>query len=224
MTAGAKVIAIDGPAASGKSSTAMAVANELSALHLDSGSLYRALTRVALDGGGFEPVSLIDAAERRGLRLRLVGSEIVPHLDGEPAEDRIRTAEVTAHVSAVSALPPLRDWVNAQLRAAATPDLLVVLDGRDIGTVVFPDALLKIFLTATPEARARRRLIQRGEGVREEAVTNEAALLAARDQADASRAVAPLRQAPDAIVVDTTGLSFRGQVEAIVRYARARLR
>ena len=217
------VIAIDGPAASGKSSTAAAVANELGALHLDSGALYRGLTAVALELGSLDSAEVVRRAVGRGLELRIEGREIVPYLDGTPAEDRIRSASVTASVSAAAAIPAIRDWVNTRLRMAATADRLLVLDGRDIGTVVFPNARLKVFLTATPEARAGRRLRQRGDAVTAEAVSQEARMLASRDAADASRAVAPLRQAEDAVVIDTSDLSFSAQVEAIVHLARPRL-
>ena len=215
-----RVIAIDGPAASGKSSTAAAVARALGAYHLDSGALYRGLTRVALDANSGDPAVIKSAAEARGLELRVEDKEIVPYLDGIPAEARIRTEDVNAAVSAIAAIPALRDWVNQRLRVAATEDRLLVLDGRDIGTAVFPAARLKIFLTATPGARARRRLEQRGDSCSSEAVDHEAARLAARDDADRNRSIAPLRQADDALVIDTTDLSFASQVAAIVRHAR----
>jgi cytidylate kinase len=157
------VIAIDGPSASGKSSTAAAVARAIGAVHLDSGALYRGLTAVALDLADRSPASIIGAADQRGLELRQVAGERVPFLDGRDAEPRIRTADVTALVSDVSAVAPLRAWVNAHLRRAVHGLRPVVMDGRDIGTAVFPDAPVKVFLTASPETRARRRLIQRGE-------------------------------------------------------------
>ena len=117
--------------------------------------------------------------------------------------------EVTSHVSAVSAVPVVREWVNAKLRALARAGVGVVVDGRDIGTVVFPEADLKVFLTATPEARARRRLEQRGATVDADELARETERLALRDRADASRAVAPLRRAADAVEVDTTATLLR---------------
>ena len=163
-----RVVAIDGPAASGKSSTARAVARAIGFHHLDSGALYRALTRVALDAGPRSRRSstwpaLLVLAERRGLGLRPEGEDFVPLLDGAPAEHLIRTPEVTAAVSAVSAVPEVRDWANARMRALAEAGVPVVVDGRDIGSVVFPEAGLKIFLYAKPLVRAMRRLAQRGE-------------------------------------------------------------
>ncbi len=243
------VIAIDGPAASGKSSTARAVAEALGFQHLDSGALYRGVTLVALreaaDRGaapapppgapahahlaGPDPLRVVDAetilraAEDWGLRLLPDGHGFTAYLQGEPVDAAIRSPKVTAHVSAVSALPVIREWVNIHLRATVRAGMDVVVDGRDIGTVVFPDALLKIFLTASPEARAGRRLVQRGSPTDPGTLAEEATLLAARDQADSTRAVAPLRRADDAIDLDTTNLSFTEQVARIVSLARNRL-
>ncbi len=214
-----RVIAIDGPAASGKSSTAAAVANTLGALHLDSGALYRGLTRVALDEATTDPGLVLAAADRRQLVLRLDGVEIAPYLDGAPAEHLIRTSEVTARVSDIAALGRCRDWVNVRLRAAAAGDRVLVLDGRDIGTAVFPDARLKVFLTASPESRARRRLAQRGEVFDAQSLARETEALAVRDSLDARRTIAPLRRADDAVLLDTSDLSFRAQVDIIVALA-----
>lgn len=224
------VIAIDGPAASGKSSTAQAVARSLGAFHLDSGALYRALTVVDLESGSPGVPELLRRAENRGLGLELVAEGIVPVLDGEVAEPWLRTEAVNARVSSLSAVLEVRDWVNTRLREAARRTSgfggdrpLLVLDGRDIGTVVFPDAPVKFFLTATPEARARRRLVQRGLSIDSERLARESAELAERDRQDQARAVAPLRQAPDAIVLDTTDMPFERQVAEIVAVARKRL-
>jgi len=217
------VIAIDGPSASGKSSTAAAVARELGALHLDSGALYRALTALALGPEPPDPVRLLHLAEERGLELREAGGSLVPFLEGRDAEPLLRTAEVNARVSEVSAWPQVREWVNARLRQAATGSRLMVLDGRDIGTAVFPDAPVKVFLTATPEARARRRLLQRGDRPDAALVAREAALLIERDAKDSTRSVAPLRQAADAVPLDTSELDFAEQVGEIVRITRRRL-
>jgi cytidylate kinase len=224
----ALVIAIDGPAASGKSSTAAAVARELGALHLDSGALYRALTALALQGAdtaGRRPsaAELVSAAGARRLELREAGGALVPFLDAKDAEPLLRSPQVNALVSEVSAWPPVRDWVNARLREAASTTRPLVLDGRDIGTVVFPAAPLKIFLTATPEARARRRLLQRGGTPAAADVAREAALLAERDRKDSARSIAPLRRADDAVLLDTSELDFAEQVGEIVRLARQRL-
>ena len=169
------------------------------------------------------------------VQLALIAGAFRPVVAGVDVEAAIRSERVTQHVSAVAALPEVRTWVNAQQRRAVQEHPAgVVVDGRDIGTVVFPEAPLKVFLTAHPDERARRRLIQRegegigGQGVRQATPLDEATLrresdaLAARDAADASRPVAPLRPAADAIQLDTTGLSFEAQVAQIVALARER--
>jgi cytidylate kinase len=225
------VIAIDGPSASGKSSTARAVAEALGFAHLDSGSLYRGVTLVALREGSrrgvrgsgattLSPETILRAAEDRGLMLQPDGTGFAAYLEGEPAEDALRSPEVTAHVSAVAAMPVVREWVNARLRALVRAGQDVVVDGRDIGTVVFPDADLKIFLTASPQARAGRRISQRGMAVQPDHLDAETQALAARDHADSTRAVAPLRPAKDAVHLDTTSLDFGEQVRFIVDRAR----
>ena len=226
------VIAIDGPSASGKSSTARAVAESLGFAHLDSGSLYRGVTLVALreaarqgargadPAKALSPETILRAAEDRGLMLQSDGAGFAAYLEGEPVEDALRNAEVTSHVSAIAAIPVVREWVNSKLRAMVRAGQNVVVDGRDIGTVVFPDADLKIFLTASPEARAGRRISQRGVVVEPDQLDAETAALAARDRADSTRAVAPLRPAPDAVHLDTTTMDFREQVRFIVERAR----
>jgi cytidylate kinase len=225
------VIAIDGPSASGKSSTARAVAEALGFAHLDSGSLYRGVTVVALREGSrrglrgaaltsLGPETILRAAEDRGLMLQSDGTGFAAYLEGEPAEDALRSTDVTAHVSAIAAIPVVREWVNSRLRAMVRAGQDVVVDGRDIGTVVFPDADLKIFLTASPQARAGRRISQRGLAVEPDHLDAETAALAARDHADSTREVAPLRPAPDAVHLDTTTMDFADQVRFIVDRAR----
>ncbi|MCL4867165.1 MAG: (d)CMP kinase, partial [Gemmatimonadales bacterium] len=207
--------------APGLSSTGAEVARALGWCHLDTGSLYRGLTRVALDAGAMDdPPAILAAASARHLHLRLDGREIVVLLDGRPAESRLRGPEIAAAVSRVAAWPEVRDWANRQFRSVVEAGGATVLDGRDIGTAVFPDAPLKIFLTASPEVRAGRRLRQAGHQASPEELAREALRLSARDTADATRAVAPLRRAPDAIEVDTSQLTLAGQVEQIVGLAR----
>jgi cytidylate kinase len=216
------VIAIDGPAGSGKTTTARAVAAELGFAHLDSGALYRAVTLAAL---GLPPsasaAQILAAAREARVRLVPVGATFRPDAGGVDVSRAIRTAEVTARVSSVAALPEVRGWVNRELRSAAAEHPVgAVVDGRDIGTVVFPDAPLKVFLTAAPEERARRRLNQDGQVVSTESVGQASRDLLSRDAADSSRAVAPLRPAPEAVLLDTTALSFPQQVQEIVLRAR----
>jgi cytidylate kinase len=217
-----RVIAIDGPAGSGKSTTAKAVAVRLDLPHVESGALYRAVTLAALDADvPFVGQRLVALARSLPIRLDLTSSGFRPEIAGVDVSQEIRSGRVTADVSEVSAIPEVRTWVNEEVRAAVERHPRgAVLEGRDIGTVVFPDAALKIFLTASPEARARRRLLQDGRPADEVAVRGEIEALGRRDVADSTRAVAPLRAADDAVLLDTSELSFEEQVEHIVRLAR----
>jgi len=211
------------------------VAERLGWAHLDSGALYRALTLAALDnigeggrgkGDAWSGSRIVAVAERLPVRLVLVSEEFRPEVAGVDVEGAIRTERVTRHVSALAAIPEVRTWVNAQQRRAVEGVKVgggaegVVVDGRDIGTVVFPEAPLKIFLTATPDERARRRLSQRGEAVDGEVVRRESQALAARDAADSNRRIAPLKPAPDAVLLDTTALTLEQQVARVVELAR----
>lgn len=228
-----RVVAIDGPAASGKSSTAALVAEQLGWAHLDSGALYRAITLAALDnieeqGAGssssWSPQRIVALAEDLPVRLVLVGGSFRPEVAGVDVEEAIRTERVTRHVSQIAAIAEVRTWVNARQREAAKAHSSgVVVDGRDIGTVVFPDAPVKVFLTATPDERARRRLTQRGRAVRDDEVQRESRALAARDEADSTRTVAPLKPAADAVLLDSTTLTLEEQVRQVVELARRRL-
>lgn len=220
------IIAIDGPAGSGKSSTAKAVASRLGFRHLDSGAFYRALTFAALDRG----LAVESWAELDGETLASLGVHTEPGGQGfdffigdRSITDDIRSADVNAHVSDMAAIPAVRTWLMDQLRAAAdTSDL--VADGRDIGTVVFPNADVKVFLIAQSETRAKRRLAEMGNVEPTYIdIQNEVDRLGKRDRMDSQRATAPLKQAPDAIVIDTTALDFEEQVDKIVQFAeRAR--
>jgi cytidylate kinase len=216
------VIAIDGPAASGKSSTAQWVAERLGFRHVDSGALYRAATAARLreggsrDTGSWKEGEVLKAAKRRVKLVPTIRS-FVPHLDGEAADDEIRGADVTQRVSAVARMPKVRDWVNQQVRLAARK-ASVVVDGRDIGTAVFPNAAVKIFLVADPWERARRRLVQHFQRVpSDEEIAEETDRLVHRDARDAQQS----GQAPDAILLDTTYLTQEEQVDRIVALANA---
>jgi cytidylate kinase len=213
------VVAIDGPAASGKSSTAHWVAERLGYRHVDSGALYRTLTLLAtLEAGPAEEwteARLLVLAER--VRLAPIPGGFEPLIDEAPAGDGIRGTEVTRAVSRVAQVPGVRDWVNERVRLAARGNAVVV-DGRDIGTVVFPEAPLKIFLVADPWERARRRLVQRLERrPSDDEIAEETERLVQRDAKDATQTV----QAKDAILLDTTYLTQAEQVDRIVALARA---
>jgi cytidylate kinase len=217
------IIAIDGPAGSGKSSTARAVARRLGFRHLDSGAFYRALTFVALaDELSSERWAELTGAEldRLDISARPSGEGFHLYRGGQDITGELRRPEVNAHVSEMARVPAVRDWLLAHLREAARGSDVVV-DGRDIGTVVFPDAELKIFLVADPEVRARRRLAeyQVTEPTPAE-LAAEVERLLQRDRIDSERDVAPLKEAPDAVRVDTSGLTFEEQVGRIVEWAR----
>ena len=222
MTGGRMVVAIDGPAASGKSSTAQWVARELRFLHADSGALYRAATAARLRDGG-EPEEWTEASVLRSAeRVSVVPGEttFVPLLDDVAADDELRGEAVTAQVSRVARMPAVRRWVNEQVRSCARRHDIVV-DGRDIGTAVLPDAAVKIFLVADPWERARRRLLQRlGRAPRDAEIADETDRLVHRDAQDALQTV----QAPDAVLIDTTYLTQREQVDRIVALVRAAAR
>jgi cytidylate kinase len=213
-------IAIDGPAASGKSSTAKAVARELGFHHVDSGALYRAATaaraRIDTDSDRWTEESVLDAAQC--ITLAPTDSGFAPLLHGESAEDEMRGEAVTSRVSRVAKMGGVRDWVNEQVRKAAE-SFDVVVDGRDIGTVVFPDAALKVFLIADPGERARRRLVERlGRAPVDDEIAEETGKIVLRDEMDAAQSV----RAPDAVLIDTTHLTQAEQIAQIVALARGR--
>lgn len=216
------VIAIDGPAASGKSSTAQWVARRLGFYHVDSGSLYRAATAVRLEAGGAPEQWTEDDVLAGTRRITFVpaGTSFVPQIDEKPCDELLRGTDVTRQVSRVATMPRVRDWVNAQVRKAGGEENAVV-DGRDIGTVVFPNAGLKVFLVADPWERARRRLVQRlGRGPTDQEIAEETEAIVKRDAKDATQTV----QANDAVLIDTTFLTQEEQVERIVALANAALR
>ncbi len=210
-----RVIAIDGPAGSGKSTVAAALAARLGLDYLDTGAMYRAVTFAALRRG-------IDPAEREAVArivedLELaVGREAVT-VDGVDATIEIRGPEVSRAVSIVAANPAVRAEMVQRQRAWVQQRGGGVLEGRDIGTVVFPDADLKVYLTADPEVRAQRR----SKEVSDLDYETVAADLARRDAYDQGRELSPLAEAPDAFLVDTTGLAVEEIIEVIAARARA---
>jgi CMP/dCMP kinase len=214
-------VTLDGPSGTGKSSVARDVARRLGAAYLDTGAMYRAATVAVLDAG----VSLDDkiAVARAVADARIeVGTSArreVVKVDGVDVRERIRGAEVTRAVSPVSAVPAVRRRLVAQQRALVAEADAVVVEGRDIGTVVLPDATLKIYLTASPEVRAQRRADQLGV-THPDKIAALAHDLRRRDDYDSRRADSPLRPADDAIVVDSTHLDRAGVVERIVELAR----
>jgi cytidylate kinase len=210
------IVAIDGPSGTGKSSTSRAVAAKLGLSYLDTGAQYRAITWWMLNNG--VDVDDPDAvADQAGKPAVVAGSDPgAPAItvDGVDASGPIRTPEVTAAVSAVSAVPAVRArMVELQRAAAAAAPGGIVVEGRDIGTTVLPDATVKIFLTASAEARAARRS---GELKGAQSVADTRVALLQRDAADSGRKTSPLAKAADAVEVDTTELSLEQVIECVV--------
>lgn len=207
------VIAIDGPSGVGKSTVSQAVAARLGLAYLDTGATYRAATLAILDAGVDlnDEESILSELERHSVDYDERG--IV--LDGESVAFNVRSDAVTSSVSAVSAHPRVRaEIVDIQRRWVEHHDGEAVVEGRDIGTVVFPEAPVKVFLTASPAVRAQRRAGDSESDGR--SVDDIAASLAARDEADSTRKASPLRPADDAVVIDTGELSIDDVVEAVV--------
>jgi cytidylate kinase len=217
-------VTLDGPSGTGKSSVARAVATRLGAAYLDTGAMYRAATVAVLDAGVDPEDAAAVAAVVARARIEVgteAGTEVV-RVDGVDVAVRIRGAEVTRTVSAVSAVPAVRRQLVEQQRALVAGTDAVVVEGRDIGTVVLPDATVKVYLTAAPEARAERRALQLG--ITEPAeIAALAADLRRRDEYDSSRADSPLRPAEDAVIVDSTDLEQDQTVDRVVRLACAAL-
>jgi cytidylate kinase len=216
------VVTLDGPAGAGKSTTAKAVAKRLGLRHLDSGALYRALTFALLDARIPEarwPDLAVDELRRLGVSLRGSDGGFQVLVGSRPVDAELRTPEVTRRVAALAGIPSVRACL-LELQRAAGEEGGLVADGRDMGTVVFPDADVKVFLVADLEERARRRLMQEGAPLDPEAVAATAAAIARRDEQDAGRELSPLRKPDGALEIDTTGLSFSAQVDAIVERVR----
>ncbi len=218
-------VAIDGPAGAGKSSVAKAVGKQLGLMYVDTGALYRTVALAALKKG-------IDASSKAEVEILLKeisvemdfsenGGQVVL-LNGEDVSGLIRTQQVSMAASDISALPVVREYLlDLQRNIAKTKS--VIMDGRDIGTVVLPNAQVKIFLTASPESRAERRykeLAEKGEKTTVKDVLRE---VIKRDYNDTNRKAAPLRPAEDSVLVDTTNMNFDESVEAVAKIIRERI-
>lgn len=219
----ARQIAIDGPAASGKSTVAKLVAQRLGGFYINTGDMYRTVTRAVLDAGidaENDPGAVVALLARIDLRYRLVGGVPVLHLNDEPVIlDSIRAPEVARVVSYVARIAGVRDWLRERQRETRALGT-IVMEGRDIGTVILPDASHKFYVTASPLVRAKRRLAQAGEVVDGATLASVAAEIAERDRIDSTRAVAPLRPAEDAIHIDTDHLTIEQVVEAVISRVR----
>lgn len=220
-----KSIAVDGPSGAGKSTMAKKLARALGFLYVDTGAIYRTLGLFALRQGISPEDEAAVAQLLPMVSIRLdYGEDWVQkmYLNGEDVTDAIRTPEVSTAASQISAIPGVRDFLMDMQRDLAKQGN-VIMDGRDIGTVVLPDADVKIFLTASAEDRARRRfeeLAARGSGTDYETVLAD---IRERDHRDSTRSAAPLRQAEDALLVDTTGNSMEESFEVLLQTVREKL-
>ena len=196
-------VAVDGPAGAGKSSIAKAVAEEIGFIYVDTGALYRSVALYALEND-LDNDSLIASLYKINIRLEFINGSQHVILNEDDVSDKIRTSDVSMNASKVSALPEVRKYLfDLQKKIAAENN--IIMDGRDIGTVVLPDADLKVFLTASAEERAKRRFLE----VRDSNITYEKVLeeIKQRDYNDMHRDISPLRQADDAVLLDTTGMT-----------------
>jgi len=216
------VVAIDGPAGAGKSTIAAQLAQKLGYLNLETGAMYRALALKALQNGVAldDSAALADLARRSQIELIPTAENNRVLLDGEDVSSRIRQPDVTSAASRVSVHPAVREWMVARQRELGAAGG-VIMEGRDIGTVVFPDADVKVFLDATPNVRTERRVAQHqqktGLAAAREAIAAE---LQERDRRDATRAASPLIAAKDAVIIDSSGLSIDevvARIESLIR-------
>ncbi|MGO3327959.1 (d)CMP kinase [Gordonia sp. (in: high G+C Gram-positive bacteria)] len=223
-SAATPVVAIDGPAGTGKSSVARLLADRVGARYLDTGAMYRAATLAVLRAGvatdSAEVATVVAGSDIR-LSVDEDGATVVT-LDGDDVSEQIRTDEVTGSVSAVSADADVRERLVELQRAHADRTLLVV-EGRDIGTVVFPAAAVKIFLTATPQARAERRHRQNVAAGRESILDEVLDSVNLRDHLDSTREASPLRPADDAVRVDTSDMTLDQVLDTLTELVETRI-
>ena len=208
-----KLIAIDGPSGVGKGTVARAIADAFGYRHVDTGAMYRAVAWRVIDLGiDLEDEPAVSALARRA-DIDIADGQV--SVDGVDVTSAIRTPQIDRAVTSVARMPSVREVLVARQRAIGREGG-VVMEGRDIGTVVFPDADVKIYLDASPEERARRRAADPAHGGRGEALAIVASAMADRDRIDSTRAASPLITAPDAVVVDTTGVSVPDVVAKVI--------
>lgn len=217
------IIVIDGPAGSGKSSTAEAVAGRLNIQYLDSGALYRAVTVVWLEAGK-EKELFFESLKKHNISFEYSGSVFHVYLDGKDITVRIREPEISAAVSDVAAMPDVRSFVNGLMRKEAREsDKTFIADGRDLGTAVFPDAALKFYMSAELDERARRRYLELKKEGRKVSLDQVLENIRKRDRKDSGRSFDPLKKAEDAIEINTTAMNFEQQVELICSTIESRI-
>ena len=215
------IIAIDGPAGSGKSTSAKLIAKKLGYLYIDTGAMYRAITFLASENGAInDEAKIIELARNSKIELKYNNGEIVVMLNDHDISKEIRSSDVNANVSDVSKISAVRKLLVEKQREMAEKGQGVVMEGRDIGTVVFPKADVKIFLTASLGTRADRRAkeyFENGAKVTVEDIKNN---LSNRDKIDSSRSDSPLIKAPDAVAIDTTSVTIDEQVNLIIEQVK----
>ncbi|MEX0995073.1 MAG: (d)CMP kinase [Balneolaceae bacterium] len=207
------IIVIDGLSGSGKSSTAKAVAEKLGMQYLDSGALYRAVTYIWLEEEADEKLFL-EKLFTKDIRFTYQDHQFHVWVDGEEVTGKIRTGRVSDHVSKVASISEVRNYVNDLMRKAVREDSYIA-DGRDLGSVVFPDADLKFFMKASIDVRARRRHAEMSAGGENISLSEVEKNLNQRDHLDSTREIDPLRKPADAIEIDTSGVTFEEQVSMI---------
>jgi len=207
------IIVIDGPAGSGKSTTARAVADELNIEYLDSGALYRTVTLIYTEAQRDQD-KFFELLDEKEITFRYEDQEFQVFIDGQSVTDDIRTPQVADYVSEVAAMPRVRAYVNNLMRRVIL-DGIYIAEGRDLGTAVFPDAEVKFYMSASLEERARRRYDERKDNNPDLTFQKVKENIIQRDQKDSKRAADPLKKADDAIEIDTTNLTFEQQVNQI---------
>ena len=217
------IIVIDGPAGSGKSSTARAIAKKLGIQFLDSGALYRALTDVWLDSGKVQMEKFFDMLSDISLKTEYRDETFYVEVNGKDITSEIRTQNVADHVSEIASIPRIREFVNSYMRKLVKSSVYIA-DGRDLGTAVFPDADLKFYMDASLEERAERRFAEMQQSDPGISLSEVKENLRSRDFKDQNRSADPLKKAEDAIVIDTTGKTFEQQTSEMAEIIRNRIK
>jgi len=215
------IIAIDGPAGSGKSTSAKLIAKKLGYVYIDTGAMYRSITYLALENEAIKDESqIIELARNCKIDLDYADGEVIVRLNDNNISKEIRSTEVNSHVSDVSKISEVRKVLVVKQREMGIKGNGVVMEGRDIGTVVFPNADLKIFLTASLDIRANRRTKEYNDNGSKVLVDDVKSNLSNRDKIDSSRNDSPLTKASDAVEVDTTNVTIEEQVKLILKEAK----
>jgi CMP/dCMP kinase len=216
------IIVIDGPAGSGKSSTAKTIANRINLQYLDSGALYRAVTSLWINAGKPELSKFFDMLTGVHLQVEYIDDVFNVKANGKDLTTQIRSQDVAGHVSEIASLPEIRSFVNAFMKKIVENGIYIA-DGRDLGTAVFPDAFLKFYMDASIDERALRRFREMENTGHDVTLDQVKKNIRERDLKDQSRKSDPLRKADDAILIDTTGMTFEKQIAEITRIIEEKL-